>query len=124
MPTAEKFELLNQWFLRNLIPNKSMPIYGNSFTDPNSEIFNKPYKKDIVMKVLTGHLTAGNKKAITEILRLKLNCGRIGNTTYLLKEFDTIRGVYTVTIIKKDRGLIPCPGSELRESKYTSTFTI
>ena len=29
-----------------------------------------------------------------------------------------------VVIFKKDRGLIPCGGSQLRVSKYTSTFTI
>ena len=30
--------------------------------------------------------------------------------------------VYTVRKVMKDRGMIPCPGSELRLSSYKSTF--
>lgn len=71
------------------------------------------------MKVLTGHLTQANIKAINAILSNNLMAGKVSNTDYFLSLNDCI---YTVTFFKKDRGLIPVAGSELRLSKYTATF--
>lgn len=73
------------------------------------------------MKTLTGYLTLDNKKAIKAILSLGLESGKVGRTNYFLSENN---GVYTVKISLKDRGLIPCAGSELRDSTYTSTFIL
>lgn len=73
------------------------------------------------MKILTGHLTAANKKAIKAILEAKLESGKVGRATYFLSNKNNI---HTVKIQQKDRGLIPCPGSKLRLSTYISTFTL
>jgi hypothetical protein len=71
------------------------------------------------MKILTGHLTSGNKNAIMAILNHNLTEGKVGITNYFLTKQD---GIYTVSIIKSDRGLIPCPGSELRKRMSIVTF--
>lgn len=73
------------------------------------------------MKVLTGHLTATEKNAIKQMLHLGLTCGKTPKKMYHLVLNEDI---YTVTIEQQDRGLIPVPGSELRKSKYKSTFKI
>jgi hypothetical protein len=73
------------------------------------------------MKVLTGHLTATDKRNIKYILACGLTEGKIKHKTYYL----TSKGdVYTVKQHQQDRGIIPCPGSELRTSVYTSTFKL
>ncbi len=73
------------------------------------------------MKVLTGYLTQGNKKAIQAILAAELTVGRVGNTDYCL---IAEKSVYSVTMVKMDRGFIPVPGSALRQSIYKATFTL
>lgn len=73
------------------------------------------------MKVLTGHLTAHNKKAIKAILAQNLTEGRVSHTDYKIVQQN---GYFEVIMAKMDRGLIPCPGSELRLSKYKATFII
>lgn len=73
------------------------------------------------MKTQSGHLTAANKKAIKAILNAGLTSGNVGGINYYLSNDN---GLYTVVIAKMDRGLVPCVGSELRISKYKSTFTI
>jgi len=75
------------------------------------------------MKVLTGHLTKTEKKAIMAILHLGFMEGQVKNRSYFMT-FNNKSGVYTVKIQQKDRGLAPCHGSELRISTYTSMFTI
>lgn len=73
------------------------------------------------MKTLSGHLTAGNKKAIKLILNAGLTSGRVNRTDYFITKSGL---VYSVEIVTKDRGLIPCPGSKLRMSKAIHTFTL
>jgi hypothetical protein len=73
------------------------------------------------MKVLTGHLTATDKKAVLAILNAGLEAGKVGSKTYFILIEN---GVYSVKYQKKDRGLIPTAGSQLRISTYNSTFTI
>ena len=73
------------------------------------------------MKVITGHLTASNKKAIKAILKANLTAGKVGKTSYFL----SVEGeVYTVKIQKKDRGMVPVCGSRIRLSTYTATFLL
>jgi hypothetical protein len=72
------------------------------------------------MKTLTGHLTATNKKAIQAILNLGLTSAKVNNINYFLTEKEN--GLFEVKIQKMDRGLIPCPGSELRLSTSIATF--
>jgi len=73
------------------------------------------------MKVIEGHLTAHDKTAIKAILAAGSTAGQIGKKSFYI--FNT-EGVYTVKIATKDRGLIPCTGSELRISTYTHKFTL
>ncbi len=73
------------------------------------------------MKVIEGHLTVANKKAIKAILKANKTSGRVSNIDYHINKDDEI---YNVIIVKKDKGLIPCPGSLLRLSKYKAKFVL
>ena len=73
------------------------------------------------MKTMTGHLTAGNKKAIQAIINAGLKDGRVGRTEYHITQDENI---YTVKIKSIDRGLIPCAGSQKRLTTKTHTFTM
>lgn len=74
------------------------------------------------MEILTGHLTGTEKKAIRAILEGNTSSGRVGKKDYILTELS--KDEYMVKILQVDRGMIPCPGSPLRISTYTSTFRI
>lgn len=43
--TSFLVELHNKILKNNLIPLKNTPVYGNSFTDPNDQIFQQPINK-------------------------------------------------------------------------------
>jgi hypothetical protein len=72
------------------------------------------------MKVLSGHLTATEKKHIKAILDQNLMTGKIGRKSYWLSLNE---GLYTVKVMQNDRGL-GWIGSELRQSVYTHQFTL
>lgn len=44
MKTQEIIDSNNKGLLHNLIPSKDLPIYCNSVTDPNAEVFDEPIK--------------------------------------------------------------------------------
>ena len=73
------------------------------------------------MKVIEGHLTATNKTHIKAILFAKMMKAKVNSIVYYL---SLENGVYTVTIEKKDRGLVPVPGSPFIISKSIAKFTI
>ena len=73
------------------------------------------------MKVIKGHLTITEKRAIKAILNAGLMKGKVNGKEYYLSLSE---GVYTVEIHQKDRGLIPCPGSKLRMSRYINQFKL
>lgn len=84
-------------------------------------------KKPKKMKVLTGHLTAHEKKVIKAILRSAAQqapffgvSASVGRKTY---KISTVGNGYSVVITQKDRGMMPVAGTKLRLSSYTSTFT-
>jgi len=55
MDSKKIFDNLNRELMKNLIPDKSTPIFGNSFTNPNDEIFNKSFeqiKKDVILEII------------------------------------------------------------------------
>jgi len=55
MDSKKIFDNLNRELMKNLIPDKSNPIFGNSFTNPNDEIFNKSFeqiKKDVILEII------------------------------------------------------------------------
>ena len=69
------------------------------------------------MKVLTGHLTQTEKKAIKAILEAKLMSGRVGIKDYFLTEKD---GTYTVKKYQVDRSIVI--GPQISENR--STFVL
>ncbi len=75
------------------------------------------------MKVIEGHLTAGDKKAVKAIIKMGIVYGKVGRASYQIIEGDG-KGTYKIEKFIKDRGLIPVPGSPLRVSKYVSKIII
>jgi len=73
------------------------------------------------MKVIHGHLTQTEKKAIKLILKCGYMDGVVGRKTYFLKLRDEI---YEAYITQKDRGLVSVGGSQLRISTYKSKFIL
>ena len=65
------------------------------------------------MKVLTGHLTQTEKKAIKAILQAGLISGRVGRKDYVLSKEN---GVYTAEIFEKERAC------EMRRRVHTFTM--
>jgi len=61
--TQKIFDRHNLNLLKSLIPNKELPIYGNSFFDPNNEDFNKPIK-DLKYENICGELKYLSDKII------------------------------------------------------------
>lgn len=74
------------------------------------------------MKVIEGHLTAVDKKAVKAILDAGQYSGKVGRATYKLVSGSIENGIEEIVVEKfiKDRGLIPVPGSPFRISKYVS----
>ncbi len=73
------------------------------------------------MKVVTGHLTATNKAHIKHLLGINVLSAKIGRINYHITRGPD---AYNVNMVVKDRGLIPCPGSALRDRTTSATFTI
>lgn len=73
------------------------------------------------MRVIEGHLTETDKRAIKAILSQGQMSGKVGSKTYFLSKSGK---EYTVKYQVKDRGLIPVPGSGFRLSTYTSKFEL
>jgi hypothetical protein len=73
------------------------------------------------MKVLTGHITATERKAVNAMIA---NGWQFAETKSMQFELTAANGVYSLKTKKRDRGLIPCAGSAIRTSVYVSTFTI
>ena len=70
------------------------------------------------MKVLTGHLTATERKAVKAMIA---NDWNFAETKTMRFELTFGGGVYVLKTSKRDRGMIPCGGSELRTCLlYTS----
>lgn len=69
------------------------------------------------IKVLTGHLTQHDKKAIKAILEANLMSGKVGRKDYFLTEKD---GIFTVKKYEVDRSIII--GPQIAEHK--STFIV
>jgi len=74
------------------------------------------------MKTLSGHLTASEKKIISQIIQNKWGYGKVGLKTFFVNKNKDEN--YNIRIDVKDRGLIPCPGSKLRISTYLSVIKL
>jgi len=73
------------------------------------------------MKIIEGHLTSTDKKAVNAILNAGLDAGKVGRAQYFVKNDN---GIYSVNKLIQDRGLIPVYGSPLRISSYKSKFVL
>lgn len=73
------------------------------------------------MKTITGHLTAGNKKAIKAIMAsdLGLTSAKVGRTDYHLKQLD--HNLFQVLIINMQTQTI---GDVAKPARYISTFSL
>lgn len=74
------------------------------------------------MTILTGHLTATDKRNIKAILLAGVKTCKIGKFHYIVEK--QANNTLHITKLVKDRGLIPCAGSPLRLSKYISTVKL
>jgi hypothetical protein len=69
------------------------------------------------MKVITGHLTATNKKHINAILNVNMLIAKVNTINYLLSLENDI---YTVYMFQKDNSIIYGD----KTSKYKATFKL
>lgn len=70
MNSKKIFKNLNRELMKNLIPDKSTPIFGNSFTNPNDKIFNKSFdeiKNDVILEIIE------HQEFLTELESIKYN---------------------------------------------------
>ena len=55
MNSKKIFENLNRELMKNLIPDKSTPIFGNSLTNCNDPIFDKSFeeiRKETILEII------------------------------------------------------------------------
>ena len=58
MNSKKIFDNLNRELMKNLIPDKSTPIFGNSLTNCNDPIFDKSFeeiKNDVILEIIEHH---------------------------------------------------------------------
>ena len=70
MNSKKIFDNLNRELMQKLIPDKTTPIFGNSFTNPNDEIFNKSFeeiRKETILEILE------HQTFLTELESIKYN---------------------------------------------------
>ena len=70
MNSKKIFDNLNRELMNKLIPDKSSPIFSNSFTNPNDEIFNKSFeeiKNDVILGIIE------HQEFLTEFESIKYN---------------------------------------------------
>jgi hypothetical protein len=70
MNSKKQFDNLNRELMKNLIPDKSTAIFGNSFVNTSDEIFNKSFeeiKNDVIIEILEHH------EFLTELESIKYN---------------------------------------------------
>ena len=55
MNSKKIFDNLNRELMKNLIPDKTTPIFGNSFTNCNDPIFDKSFeeiRKEVISEII------------------------------------------------------------------------
>jgi len=70
MNSKKIFDKNNRELIKNLIPDKSTPIFGNSFTNCNDPIFDKSFeeiKNDVILE------TIKHQEFLTEFESIKYN---------------------------------------------------
>jgi hypothetical protein len=74
------------------------------------------------ISILEGHLTPQDKKVVKYMLDNKMKAGKVGKKHFTIIPFSG--NTYQLLIKVKDRGLIPCAGSQLRISFYKHKFQV
>lgn len=74
------------------------------------------------ISMLSGHLTATEKKVVKLMLSKNMMSGRVNNKDYFLTDIGD--GKWEVVLKYMDRGLIPVPGTKLRLSTYRSVIRV
>lgn len=87
--------------------------------DNNNQI--KHRGKVLQLTILTGYLTAYDKKVIKVLLSTAATSCETKKATYSLSKNNNL---YQLSKTVKDRGLIPVSGSPIRLSTYTTSFKI
>lgn len=77
--------------------------------------------KVLRLTILSGHLTAYDKKVLKVLLLTAATSCKSKKATYKLLQNNN---VYELSKTVKDRGLIPVIGSQLRLTTYKTSFTI
>ena len=70
MDSKKLFDNLNRELMKNLIPDKTTPIFGNSLTNCNDPIFDKSFeeiKNDVILETIKHH------EFLTEFESIKYN---------------------------------------------------
>ena len=70
---------------------------------------------EMKIKVLSGHLTALDKKVVKQMLDKKMKSGRVKKTDYFIKDMGS--GKYEITQRKMDAGIGIGAGKVLRNYK-------
>ena len=70
---------------------------------------------EMKIKVLSGHLTALDKKVVKQMLDKKMESGRVKKTDYFIKDMGS--GKYEITQRKMDAGIGIGAGKVLRNYK-------
>jgi hypothetical protein len=74
----------------------------------------KDLLSEIRIKVLSGHLTVTDKRAVKHMIEKKIWKGRVGKSDWFIKDLGKI----------KDKGLVPVAGTKFRISTYKSTIEV
>jgi hypothetical protein len=82
----------------------------------------KDLLKEIRIKVLSGHLTATDKRAVKHMIEKEIWKGRVGKSDWFIKDLG--KGKYDITQKIKDKGLVPVAVTKFRISTYKSTIEV
>ncbi len=82
----------------------------------------KELLNEIRIKVLSGHLTVTDKRAIKHMIEKEIWQGRVGKSDWFIKDLG--KGKYDITQKIKDKGLVPVRGTKFRISTYKSTIGV
>ena len=80
------------------------------------------FLNEIRIKVLSGHLTATDKRAVKHMIEKEIWKGRVGKSDWFIKDLG--KGKYDITQKIKDKGLVPVAGTKFRISTYKSTIEV
>jgi phage-related tail protein len=80
------------------------------------------FLNEIRIKVLSGHLTTTDKRAVKHMIEKEIWKGRVGKSDWFIKDLG--KGKYDITQKIKDKGLVPVAGTKFRISTYKSTIEV